>query len=135
MSVRHHILDIVSIQTASYHKLKLTYLDPFYVDYTKSCVIDFVRKYREVYFDEPDQYSFQGYDVATYFLTALSTYDKDFIEHVAHVRPKLLQADYHFERANQVGGFLNKSLYKVRYNEDYTIKNFGSTGDVPLLGY
>ncbi|TKG95921.1 LysM peptidoglycan-binding domain-containing protein [Puteibacter caeruleilacunae] len=124
-----------SIQTESYHKLKLTYLSPFYVDYTKTCVIDFVRHYREVYFDEPDQYSFQGYDVATYFLTALSTYDKTFIEQVAHVRPELLQADYHFERTNQVGGFLNKSLFKIRYTEDYKIENVGSTGDVPLLGY
>jgi len=48
-----------SLQTESFHRTRLRYLTPYYVDYNKPLVKRVLGWYRDIYFNEPTQFSFQ----------------------------------------------------------------------------
>ena len=87
-----------SIQLEQFHNLKLKYIAPYYTDYTNKQTINFVEKYKENFGTEPDNFSFQGYDVTLYFLTALITYGNDFAGCLPYMHTFQMQGNYHFEQ-------------------------------------
>ena len=117
-----------SIQTEYYHHVRMNLLSPYYVDYKAPVVNDFIRKFRRNFADEPNQFSFQGYDVAYYFMSALFNYGKDFIGCMPYHRVKLTQGEFYFEKVNRTGGYMNEGLFILNYEPDYTIRLKGTTG-------
>ncbi|MGE4586663.1 MAG: LysM peptidoglycan-binding domain-containing protein [Mangrovibacterium sp.] len=117
-----------SIQTEYFHRSKLTFLSPYYVNYRDSLVNRFIRSFRAEFAAEPNQYSFQGYDVAFYFLSALFRYGRDFRSCLSHMQVHLLQSEPSFVRVSQEGGFLNQGLFVIQYQPDFDIMMKGVTG-------
>lgn len=117
-----------SIQTEYYHHVHMNTLSPYYVDYKAPAVNDFIRKFRRNFADEPNQFSFQGYDVGFYFMSALFNYGKDFIGCLPYHRVKLTQGEFYFEKVNRTGGYMNEGLFILNYEPDYTIRLKGTTG-------
>ncbi|MEN6456562.1 MAG: LysM peptidoglycan-binding domain-containing protein [Prolixibacteraceae bacterium] len=118
-----------SIQTEYFHRTKLTYLTPYFVNYESSVVNQFIRKFRRNFYAEPNQYSFQGYDVTFYFMSALFRYGKDFTSCLPRLRVTLTQSEPAFEKVNQDGGgYMNTGLFIMQYEQDYDIRMKGVTG-------
>jgi hypothetical protein len=118
-----------SIQTEYFHRTKLTYLTPYFVNYESSVVNQFIRKFRRHFYAEPNQYSFQGYDVTFYFMSALFRYGKDFTGCLPRLRVTLTQSEPVFEKVNQDGGgYMNTGLFIMQYEQDYDIRMKGVTG-------
>ncbi|MBQ9471397.1 MAG: LysM peptidoglycan-binding domain-containing protein [Bacteroidales bacterium] len=63
-----------NIATEYLYNIGLHIYSPFFIDYTKPAVRQFVGDYREMYRAEPSQLSFLGYDLGLYLLGALRTY-------------------------------------------------------------
>ena len=128
----HEYVGFRSISSENLHHLNMYFLSPYYVDYQETIVNDFIDTYRKAFYTEPNQFSFQGYDVAFYFLSALRQYGKRFVDCLPYVKVDLLQAEYNFQRASQFGGFMNTSLHIMNYNRSYTIQCDGKIGNTPV---
>ena len=117
-----------SISIENYHHVRLRYLSPYFTDYKRPLVRRFVAQYRDIFSAEPSRFSFQGYDVSFYFLSALSRYGKDFRNCLPDFPMELTQMNFNFERVSPMGGFMNKSLLITSYERNFDILDYGSTG-------
>lgn len=114
-----------SIQTENYHHIRLRYLAPTFVDYNKPLVRRFVSNYREVFSDEPTQFSFQGYDVSYYFLSALYRYGKNFRNCIPEYPMELTQTNFSFRKVTPMGGYMNHSLFITSYERNFDVLDLG----------
>ena len=114
-----------SIQTENYHRVRLRYLAPTFVDYNKPLVRRFVGNYRGVFSDEPTQFSFQGYDVSYYFLSALFRYGKNFKNCLPEYPMELTQTNFSFRRVTPMGGYMNHSLFVTSYERNFDVLDLG----------
>lgn len=117
-----------SIQTENYHRVRLRYLSPYLIDYNRPQVRRFVGHYRQNYSAEPTQFSFQGFDVTYYFLSALYRYGKDFRNCLSDYPMELTQMDFNFEKVAPMGGFTNHSLFVTGYERNFDVLNLGTFG-------
>ncbi len=104
-----------------FYRLNVQIFTPYFVDYAKHDVKSFVNDYRHFYRSEPTQYSFQGYDIGLYFLSALMNYGVDFKYCLSNHNVNLLQSNYRFYQQNSVDGFDNKSVFLIKYTQDFDI--------------
>lgn len=114
-----------SINTEYYHRLKLHYLTPSFIDYEDTEVKNFVKKYRENFKGEPDPYSFRGYDIALFFGESYRIHGDKFLKQIATVRAKSLQDHFYFKKYGQFEGFISQSLFVVNFDTDWEIRKAG----------
>jgi len=108
-----------SIQTEYFYHTHLNYLSSYFIDYKSSAVNNFIHKFRDNFFAEPDNFSFQGYDVAFYFMNALKSYGHNFISELSLLNVELLQNNFIFKKQSESGGYMNEGLFLVKYSPDY----------------
>lgn len=132
-AVNYVAKNYTSIETEYLHNLNMHYLAPYYVDYGKENVIKFIKQYRKEFKTEPNQYSFQGYDIAWYFLNAMGKFGKNFIDCLPYFNVDLLQSDYNFQKVSDFGGYMNQTLYIIEYTKDYEVKATGKVWDQPVI--
>jgi LysM repeat protein/ABC-type branched-subunit amino acid transport system substrate-binding protein len=123
------LIKLKSIQTENYHKIRLRYLSPFFVDYNKPLVKRFVSQYREIFSAEPSQFSFQGFDVSYYFLSAMLRYGKDFRNCLPDYPMELTQTIFHFRKVAPMGGLMNYGLFVTAYERNFDVLNYGVVGN------
>jgi LysM repeat protein len=114
-----------SIDIEHLHNLRFHYLSPYFIDYTNSNVNAFIEKYRFSFDSEPTPFSFQGYDIALYFLSSLGKSGKNFTISSTSNGVDLLQAEYRFQKLSGFGGYMNSTLYVIEYSDNYEVKSVG----------
>ena len=110
-----------SIEVDYFHNLKLEYIAPYWIDYKNPATIRFMRKFKDIYFMEPNNFSIQGYDVTFYFLNALKNYGRDFRQCLPYMRLNLIQGNYRFEKVSQFGGYMNHGVSLIEYQKNYDV--------------
>lgn len=110
-----------SVDIDLFHKMNLHLSLPFYIDYSKSEVKDFLFKYRALFNAEPTPYSFQGYDLTYYFASRFSSYGNGFVKKMKGDQTSLLQTNLQFVKENPLSGLENCATRNVIYNPDFTI--------------
>lgn len=116
-----------NVQVDYYYKLQLHLFSPFFLDYASSDLKSFINKYRDVYRSEPTQFSFQGYDVFYYFLSAMKRFGPDFKFCISHHKVSLLQSEFDFKQINSISGFENRAVYMIKYNKNFEIQKVNVT--------
>jgi hypothetical protein len=124
----------VNLDLEYLHTLEFRYATAYYIDYADRQVQRFLQQYREMYFTEPTmltghgaislnvcQFAFLGYDLTYYFASIMKKYGKDFGRCIPGFRLPMLQSDFHFNRMDFYGGFINTHLDIYRYGKDYAI--------------
>lgn len=91
-----------------------------FIDYENDTTEAFISSYRKVYFTDPDNFAFQGYDVGTYYFKGLLESGLNFGSYLSGRKFKGLQISYFFKRITPDSGLENTSVYFVRY-EDYKL--------------
>lgn len=110
-----------TIETESLHNLNLHTSTSYFIDYTDPAVKKFLMTYRALYNTEPSQFSYQGYDIAYYFISTCAKYGNSWRKHLAsRKRVKMLQSDFLFSRQGN-GGYENNGIRRVIYNKNFTI--------------
>ncbi len=122
------LIKLKSLQTESFHRIRLRYLSPYFTDYNSPLVRRFVGQYREIFSDEPTQFSFQGFDVSYYFLSALYRFGKDFRNCLPDYPMELTQMAFHFSKVAPMGGFMNKGLFVTAYERNFDVVSYGTLG-------
>lgn len=111
-----------SINTEYFHRLKLHYLTPNYVNYDSPAVNRFIDVYRQNFSAEPDMLSFRGYDLMMYFALAHARFGEPYLRCMASYELPLLQSDYNFQKVSDLGGYMNKSLYVLEYARNFQVR-------------
>ena len=82
-------------------KMNAIYVSDFFVDYQDEDAKRFVRRFRDKYDSEPQNYAFEGYDVGYYFLNTLMQYGSDDLINCLHCHEAtLLHTHYRFYYKN-----------------------------------
>lgn len=111
-----------------YYELGVRIITPSYLDYDEIKVKEFLRKFRNKYHSEPDQFSYawKGYDIAQYFIGGIARYGDNFIYCHKKLSPELLETKFDFTRTSPDGGFINDYFRMVEFTEDNKIIDSGS---------
>ena len=121
------------IEVDYFHRMNLHLSLPYFVDYNREEVKDFLMKYRALFNNEPTPFAFQGYDIT------LATYgfegNKSLAEPVrlwslwyghpgngtSGASGRFLQLNFNFKRTSEGNGLSNTGTTDIAYNPDYTI--------------
>ncbi|MGD2035018.1 MAG: LysM peptidoglycan-binding domain-containing protein [Bacteroidales bacterium] len=119
-----------SVRIEQFHDLNVTIYSPFYIDYSDPLVKTFVLKCRSKLKYEPFMttskgtginYTFLGFDMAMYFISALEKYGEHTCDCAPFFQPGLLLSHYTFFR-NRIYGFNeNLSLSIVSFEKDLSV--------------
>ena len=93
-----------------------------FVDYSDDAAKEFVRKFRNYYKVEPNNYAFRGFDVAYFFIDALRMYGPDFITCLPSIKAHNIHTPFAFEKQGEKGGFLNIDAVLIRHIPGYAVK-------------
>jgi hypothetical protein len=115
------IRNFTRIEVESLHKLNLHAAVSYHIDYDSPAVRDFVMAYRALFNCEPTQFSFQGYDIATFFIRSCSEGGNRWFRRLTAVpSTRTLQTDFLLSREDE-GGLVNTAVRRVVYTPDYRI--------------
>jgi LysM repeat protein/ABC-type branched-subunit amino acid transport system substrate-binding protein len=93
-----------------------------FIDYENAPVKTFIRAYREKYKTEPENYSFQGFDVTMYFVTALQKDGEAFLNSLSENRQKYIETSFNFARFPSDSGFENRFVHILQYKDYKLVK-------------
>ena len=95
---------------------------PYYVDYSDLRDQDFVRKYRALFYADPDDFAFQGHDIFTCFISAMMKQGTAFIDNAEEYPMQLLHCNFHFVRDGEKSGWRNCATRNLLFEkENYSI--------------
>ena len=114
------IRNFETIEVDNFHNSNLHVSLGYYIDYDDAKVKEFLLKYRALYNSEPTQFSFQGYDLAKYFIGLCSKYGENWAQKLESSDSKMLQSIFRF-RKTQTGGYINTGVHRLVYGEGYQI--------------
>lgn len=124
-----------NIDSEYYFNLNLSLATPFFIDYHKDDVKNFIFKYRDSFKTEPKQMAIRGYDVGLYFFSALRDYGNDFSNCIFNHNIDLLQANYKFIKWYEFSGFENIGVEIIKYYDGYNIfrvEDFNDSSNILL---
>lgn len=95
---------------------------PYFVDYSDPKDQQFVLQYRGLFSAEPDDFAFQGYDVLSYFIGAMTRLGTGFYDNADTLPKQLLHCNFQFERDDEKSGWRNRATRNIVYDhEDFAI--------------
>ena len=114
------IRNFETIEVENLHNTSLHASLGYLIDYESDQVKNFLLKYRALYNTEPTQYAFQGYDIATYFISMCSRYGSDWMKKLAESEREMLQSTFRFIPIEE-GGYVNKGIRRVVYGPGWSV--------------
>lgn len=91
-----------------------------FVDYDNAQTKQFIKNFRDAYKAEPDNYSYQGFDITYYFLSNLQKNGTGFLKTLSEQQQKCIETNFNFVQFPTDSGFENKYVYILKY-QDYKL--------------
>ena len=110
-----------TIDVENIHNTELHTSLAYYINYDDPKVKSFLMKYRALFNTEPTQFSYQGYDIASYFFDLVSRYGENWAQMLTAGEQKMLQSTFRFVKTPE-GGYINNGVKKIIYEEGWTVK-------------
>lgn len=110
-----------TIESNYLHALDLRLAMSYYTDFNDSLTVEFINRYREAFNTEPTSFSYQGYDILTFFIKAMNTYGKDFPAAIINERKSLLQSDVLFLPVAPGSGCENRAFKDICFTKGWTV--------------
>jgi len=95
-----------------------------YVDFQDSTIRKLTQQYQEVYTADPSDYFFQGFDIATYYLSNLKNQGPDFFLNLDKYTRDGVSTRFKFFRPDNETGFENRAVYIFKYS-NYKLQKLG----------
>ncbi len=93
-----------------------------YIDYQNPITKNFTTGYYNKYKTDPGLYSFQGFDITYYFISALQKHGSGFLNNIVAEKYNGLEANFDFMQYSSNGGFENKFVYILKYQDNKLVK-------------
>ncbi|MFA7116759.1 MAG: LysM peptidoglycan-binding domain-containing protein [Bacteroidales bacterium] len=107
--------NLKNIEQKTLHILNTHLYCIYYTDYHNPNTINFVKNYVDIYKCDPSKMAIQGYDITTYFMSALSEYGREFPIYLNNFNKSLIQSDIHFISKSYNNGFINTATRNIIY--------------------
>ena len=101
-------------------QMNAIYLDDGFVDYNSDAAKRFVARFRQNYSVEPQNYAFEGYDMAMFFLSALMRYGDDMLDCLNCCDVPLLYSQFRFFNRN----YLKEGRNNGRENQYWSVYQY-----------
>lgn len=111
-----------TIEVENLHNLRTHVSMSYYIDYQDKEVMNFLMKYRALFNMEPNQFAYQGYDVAKYFMSLCAEYGDDWKQMLEKSDRGMLQATFMLRR-NGGQGYVNHGTRRIIYENGWEIRN------------
>ena len=111
-----------TIEAENLHNTQAHICLSYYIDYEDRNVMDFLLKYRALFNMEPNQFAFQGYDIAGFFISLCAEYGNDWIQMLDKTDRQMLQTTFMFRR-NGDHGYVNHGTRRIIYERGWKITN------------
>lgn len=101
------------------HKVKynLHITSSYFVDYNSDEVLSFIKKYRDKFGTDPNDFAFMGYDVMLYHGMALKNFGKSHADFYDYVQLPLLQTKYDLKQKEKESGYENQQVFILSYSD------------------
>ena len=109
-----------TIEVENLHNTNVHVSLGYLIDYDSQQVKNFLLKYRGLYNTEPTQYAFQGYDIASYFISICSRYGSRWMEKLDESERQMLQSTFRLTSVKD-GGFVNNGVRRVVYGPGWSV--------------
>ncbi|MBQ8854993.1 MAG: LysM peptidoglycan-binding domain-containing protein [Bacteroidales bacterium] len=109
-----------TIEVENLHNTNLHVSLGYLIDYESPQVKNFLLKYRALYNMEPTQYAFQGYDVASYFISMCSKYGNRWVKKLDDSERQMLQSTFRMVPVED-GGYVNHGVRRVVYGPEWSV--------------
>ena len=110
-----------TVELNYFHALDLRLAMSYHIDYSTEAAMDFINKYRAAFNTEPTSFSFQGYDILTFFVEAMNTWGRNFPEAIINERKSLLQSDVLFLPAGPGSGYINCAFKDICFTTGWQV--------------
>ncbi len=110
-----------TIELDYFHALDLRLAMSYYIDYNSPETKDFINKYTAAFHTEPTSFAFQGYDILTFFVEAMSKWGKNFPQAIVNERKSLIQSDVLFLPAGPGSGYVNCAFKDICFTDGWTV--------------
>jgi hypothetical protein len=90
---------------------------PFFVDYNRDAVKDFIRSYRERFFTEPTEAAFKGYDQLLYLCQGLNDSGLKMLQRMEDRQASMLGSTFCFKKQEDKSGYQNSCIYFLGVRE------------------
>lgn len=114
------IRNFETIEVENLHNTNLHVSLGYLIDYESQQVKNFLLKYRALYNTEPTQYAFQGYDVASYFISMCSKYGNRWVKKLDDSERQMLQSTFRMVPVED-GGYVNHGVRRVVYGPEWSV--------------
>lgn len=111
-----------SMEVENFHNTSLQTACPYYIDYENADVRHFVAQYRALYRTEPGSFAFQGYDVASLVIKAISENGADWVKFIEGKPLQMLQSVIDLRKTDGNEGYVNCGLRRLQYLSDYRME-------------
>lgn len=109
-----------TIEVENLHNTSLHISTGYHIDYDDPRVQDFLLKYRALYNCEPTQFSFQGYDLASYFIGLSTKYGNRWYDRLDRSDSSMLQSTFRFRKDGE-GGYINTGVRRIIYGDEWSV--------------
>ncbi len=110
-----------SMDAGVWNRFKVHLITPYHIDYGSTKIKTFVNTYRDEYIQEPNEWSFRGFDELLYYGTMLKKFGTYFQLHISEGDNTMLHNRYVFEQKKGCDGLKNSSLQILKF-EDYRLQ-------------
>lgn len=93
-----------------------------YIDYQNQVTRNFINTFYERFKTDPELYSYQGYDIAYYFISALQKYGTGFLNNIVDYKYQGIETNFNFMQYPLDSGFENKFVYILKYQDNKLVK-------------
>jgi hypothetical protein len=111
--------------SSDFFRLNAHFYTVFYANPTSAEVKSFISKYHRWYSRDLinlfPKYGMLGYDTGMFFIQLLNQYGTTSDVNVNNLKYNGIQTDFHFDRINNWGGFINVNIYFVEFGKDLKI--------------
>jgi hypothetical protein len=95
----------------------------YFIDYDDTRVQKFLSQYRALFRAEPTQFSFQGYDIAYFFIKGCLRGGGQWVDRLSGRNgERMLQSDFMLTKEGMFGGYVNEGIRRVVYEPDFKVK-------------
>ena len=116
------IRKLESLESKLFYNLNMHISTGYYIDHKNSVTKKFINRYHNLFHSEPSQFSFSGYDIFTYFISAYNDLGTSFYKFIPYYSLNLRQCNIMFKSLGPAGGFVNSRTRDIEYRDDFTIE-------------
>ena len=114
------IRNFETIERDALHNLDVHIFSPYYIDYQDADTHSFILRYRALYHTEPTAFAFSGYDITSFFISALRDLRSTFLYYIDYYTMQMTQGNFRFIKTEEGSGYVNIRTRDVEYRRDGT---------------